>query len=242
MSTSDEQSPGGSAIYRHTPRERDPEIAAGDLQTTQAIEAHIARHIGSSKSVFHEIISDLVHLDVYIVAPSSEHPYYTLMTSGMSDRPMAVPEGCEEWRYAELLLCLPPSWPLREQDFKDNANYWPILWLKRLARLPHQYNTWLAPTHTVPNGDPAQPYAPNTRLCCALISQPLRFGEEALTIEANPDKTINLLSFIPIYREEMDYKLQHGCEALYDKLDSIGVSELLDVQRENTCARRSGLW
>gem|GEM_PF-6439728 len=39
--------------------------------------------------------------------------------------------------------------------------------------------------HTVPNGDPAEPYAANTQLCCALLAPPsiapdgfetLRFG------------------------------------------------------------------
>jgi hypothetical protein len=49
-------------------------VAHGDLQKIQAIEAHIAQHIGSSTTVFHEIISDLIHLDVYIIAPCVANP------------------------------------------------------------------------------------------------------------------------------------------------------------------------
>ena len=50
------------------------------------------------------------------------------------------------------------------------------------------------------------------------------------------------LSFGPLYREEMDFKLQHGCDLLYEKLDAIGVTELLDLRRTNACARRFGWW
>ena len=55
-------------------------------------------------------------------------------------------------------------------------------------------------------------------------------------------RTHRLLSFLPLYREEMDFKLQHGCDLLYDKLDAIGVTELLDLRRKNACARRFGWW
>jgi Suppressor of fused protein (SUFU) len=242
MTRPTEHSPGGSRVYRHEPQQRDVTLATGDLVTIQAVEAHVTRHIGPIKSTFHELVSDLVHIDVHIVEPSTSHPYYTLVTSGMSERPMTVPAGCEAWQFAELMLCLPASWPVSDSAFQDEANYWPVRWLKRLARLPHEYTTWLAPTHTIPNGDPAQPFSAKTQLCCALISQPIRFGPELLEIEVSPTKTVQLLSLVPLYREEMDYKLQRGCDALYERLDAAQVTELLDVRRKNTCARRFGFW
>ncbi|WP_262922976.1 suppressor of fused domain protein [Hymenobacter cellulosilyticus] len=64
--------------------------------------------------MFHEIISDKVHLDVHVVDPSKDFPFYTLVTSGMSDLPMAVPEGEEEARYAELCVLLPSTWQMPE--------------------------------------------------------------------------------------------------------------------------------
>lgn len=37
--------------------------------------------------VWHELVSDLVHLDVHVAEPTPARPYYTVVTSGMSDRP-----------------------------------------------------------------------------------------------------------------------------------------------------------
>jgi hypothetical protein len=59
--------------------------------------------------LFHELLSDLVHVDIHIVEPTAARNYYTLVTSGMSDRPMAAPEECRECRYAELVISLPPT-------------------------------------------------------------------------------------------------------------------------------------
>ena len=41
----------------------------------------------------------------------------------------------------------------------------------QLARLPHEFQTLLWQGHTVPNGDPALPYARNTKLCGALVAR-----------------------------------------------------------------------
>src|SRR5687767_4018341 len=116
-----------------------------DDPLANAIAEHVAKHVGPIANVFHEIKPTLVHLDVLVVGPTDDRPYTTLVTCGMSERPMRVPiENPEdlglipELRYAELLLCLPPDWPLTSEAFQNEANYWPVRWLKRLARLPHQ--------------------------------------------------------------------------------------------------------
>ena len=49
-----------------------------------------------------------------------------------------------------------------DPDFETPGGYWPYRMLKELARLPHEFDTFLWKGHTVPNGDPPQPYGPNT--------------------------------------------------------------------------------
>lgn len=66
---------------------------------------------------------------------------------------MTVPDP-EVPRYAELVISLPPFWPLDEQSWRDERHYWPVRLLKTLGRLPHEYDTWLGVGHTIPNGDP----------------------------------------------------------------------------------------
>ena len=119
-----------------------------------------------------------MHIDLHIVMPTEERPAITVVTSGMSERPMRSPAGD---LYAELMLVLPPTWPTPDDpDFESPSGYWPYRLLKELARLPHEYDTLLWTGHTVPNGDPPQPYGPNTKLCGALIA-PMLIAPEAPT-------------------------------------------------------------
>jgi hypothetical protein len=232
-----ERSESGAPIYRHQARERELEPAFGEEETIREVGEHIERHVGKPASVFHEIVSDLVHVDVHLVEPSEERDFYALVTSGMSDRPMAAPPEAGDCRYAELVICLPPDWPLTMDKLKDERNYWPIRWLKVLSRLPHEYQTWLFRGHTVPNGDPPRPFAANTKLCCALLLAPVLFGDDFQTLDVSPEKTINFLGLVPLYREEMEFKLREGLDPLLERLDEAGVTELLDLRRVNVCRR-----
>ena len=93
--------------------------------------------------VFHELLSDLVHIDVNIMRPDETHPYYVMYTTGMSDMPMTLPEEIqdrEDLRYGELYMFLPKEWNPGEagQINSDIAQeeYWPIGLIKYLARFP----------------------------------------------------------------------------------------------------------
>ncbi len=230
------RSASGAPILRH--KESQNSIAPPveyDAQAAEQIQAHIERHIGQTSTVYHELISNLVHIDIHIIEPTEEQNFYTLVTSGMSDQPMNAPQEFEQFKYAELLLCLPPAWPLSQQDFEHEENYWPVRWLKILARMPHEHDTWLWLTHTIPNGDPPEPYAANTDLCCTLLARPVLFGDEFLELEISADKTVHFLCLLPIYKQEMDLKLERGARELLAQLDKLGVTELLDLHRRNTC-------
>jgi len=232
------RSESGTPIIRHRASDARSELVPGAAQFTELVESHIEKHLGRPSTVFHEIVSDLVHLDIEFLEPTANRPFSTLITNGMSDRPMNAPEGAERFRYAELLLSLPADWPLTQEAFADERNYWPIRWLKELARLPHTYNTWLWASHTVPNGDPPQPYAANTGLCCALILMPILLPQSFFQLQASPDVTIHFLSFVPIYKEEMELKLRKGLDPLLSLFEKAKVTELLNVNRPNTCKKR----
>ncbi|MEO8606251.1 MAG: suppressor of fused domain protein [Chloroflexota bacterium] len=229
-----ERSESGNPIYRHEPSQKGFVPAAGDSEAIQQIEQHIEMHIGKPSMVWHEIVSHLVHIDIHMVSPTPERNYYTLVTSGMSSQPMKTPEGAEAFRYAELMICLPPNWPLTQADFQDERNYWPLRWLKVLARLPHEYDTWIWASHTVPNGDPPKPFAPNTRLSGVILMQPsLMFSDAFIELKINDEKTVYFLSVMPLYREEMDFKLKNSAGSLLNDLAEAGVTEVLDIDRPN---------
>lgn len=240
MSDEVELSEGGFPVYRHESRTKGFETAAGDGESIQAIGAHIDQHLGQVDMVYHEIVSDLVHIDVHHVKPRPGRLFHTLVTSGMSDRPMAAPPGAEGFQYAELLMCLPHTWPISEASFKDENYYWPVRTLKMLARFPHEYDTWLGWGHTIPHDNAVSPYAPSTKLCCSLLLPPVLAPPEFPVLEISPEKTVHFYALVPLYREEMDFKLKRGTEPLCDLFDKAGVNELVDITRKNVCKR--SLW
>jgi hypothetical protein len=243
-----EFSPGGSAMYSYDDfKPKGFEMAVGG-ENMEDISNHIEKYVGEIESVYHELISDKVHIDVHWVKPSAAYPFHVLVTSGMSDKPMTVPEGFEEYRYAELCVILPADWKLdsdlKESEpspFDDEENYWPIRWLKLIARFPHEYDTWMGWGHTMPNGRTAEPFADNTKLGCMLLMPAIDLPEEFAQLEINEDKTIHFYALYPLYKEEMDYKLQEGTNALIEKFEEFGIRSIIDIDRPNTCKKKSFL-
>ena len=237
-----EFSESGNPIYRYEKREKPLEPVTGDANHIELVDRHITEHLSAPEWVFHEIVSDLVHLDVHVVAPTPARKFYTLITSGMSARSMKVPEGYEHLSYAELVISLPPDWPLRQEDFSNERNYWPIRLLKMLGRMPHEYDTWLGCAHTIPNGDPAEPYAEGTKLCGAILIPPVSLPEGFHSLRVSPELEINFLGIAPLYAEEMELKLKRGAEELFKRFEKHGISELVDVTRRNVARKFLGIF
>jgi hypothetical protein len=221
-------------VYRHD--EAAPLAwSSGDRELAAGIDAHVAAYFGGPARVWHEVASPYVHVDVHVVEPRAERPVFTLVTSGMSEEPMASPDGD---RYAELMMVLPPTWPgVERAEFGGPAGHWPYKLLQDLARLPHEYETWLWEGHTVPNGDPPQPYAPNTKLCGALLAPPVIAPEGAETLVVG-EREIHLFAVFPLHADEMQLKLDRGLDALYDLLDAAAVTEVLHADRPSLVPRR----
>ncbi|MFI8711774.1 suppressor of fused domain protein [Brevibacillus brevis] len=193
---------------------------------------------GRESSVFHEIISDTIHIDVNVMSPTEEEPFWVLYTNGMSDLPMTIPDEIQEQmeeniERAELMIFLPASWELTQESLQDENNYWPIRLMKMLARFPHHYNTWLGYGHTIPNYQEYEPYADGTGLNGVVLFQ---LSEEISVIPTKDGNKIHAYFLLPLYKEEMEYKLEHGMDALLDKLFELEDDALiLNPSRRNTC-------
>lgn len=246
-----ERSGSGSPIYRYANRASNDKIVTNATPYLERIDSHLERWIGPAPMVFHEITSPTIHIDIHAVPPSGRaigegYPmgmhHFTFVTSGVSTYPMNVPAGAEEWRYAELMIALPPDWPGLKPDatfdqsiMSKEENWWPFRWLKSVARLPHQYNSWLGSGHTIPNGDPPEPFAPGTGFCCMMLVPTLLIPREARRIVVSDDVVIHFYALWPLYAEELSYKLEHGMGPLMDRLLDAGVSEIIDRNRVNVC-------
>ncbi|MGZ3158595.1 MAG: suppressor of fused domain protein [Burkholderiaceae bacterium] len=229
---------GGQPIYRHD--EPNPWQAPQGEMCIEEISNHVEMHLGKIETVYHEIMSDAVHIDVLFVKPTETYPFVRLVTSGMSDLPMGIPDNSGASRYVELLMTLPADWKMDSESFKDDSWYWPIRLLKYLARLPHKHNTWLGYGHTIPNGDPAEPYADNTALngCIVLPSVSVPDGFDKLAIDS--EKEISFFSVVPLYNEEMNLKLGKGTNELLRLFDKKSITDIVDVNRVDVTKKRFG--
>lgn len=220
--------------YRHDqPAENPPRFF--DEKTAKKIESFIRTNIGEFETVFHEVVSRTIHVDVYRVEPTKEHNFITLVTGGMSAIPMNTPRQFRKFRFAELMISLPADWNLDKKSFQDESNYWPIRMLKALARFPYENHTWLSIGHSVPNGDPPAPFSPNTGFTDVMLFPSAVFTGRAWSCRVGAFKEVYYYSALPLYPSELQYKLDRGSDALMELFDEHDVSEVVDITREPVC-------
>lgn len=203
------------------------------------IVAHVEKHIGPVHMTFFEIVRGDPPIDALHVKSGRSHPYEVLVTSGMSARPMTVPEDTLEAYFAELVAILPKGWPLANSDLKDERNYWPIRMLKTIARYPHEKGTYLAWDHIVLNGESAalaKPYAENTAFCGAMLVPPSQFKDEAWWSQRSDGHLIAFLTVVPLLLDELIYASEHGMEAFFDIFGDRDITLEIDPPRPSVMA------
>ncbi|HEV7913200.1 MAG TPA: suppressor of fused domain protein, partial [Albitalea sp.] len=171
----------------------------------EQVTRHIERRIGAIHTVFHEVVSDDLHIDLHHVKSTLFRRCEILVTSGMSARPMQVPSGARVPRFAEVLMVLPKGWPLSKSDFDDEKCYWPMRLMKSLARYPHHHNTWLGFGHTLANGATeaqTQPYAEGTSLCASVLLPPSSLREAAWSFKRSDKEDVFLWAAVPLHLNE----------------------------------------
>jgi hypothetical protein len=237
MQKGGKDNPQDSRILRHTERKKELTYSAGDSELIEKIDDHITKHIGKITNVYHEFVSVDVHLDIFHVPPNRERNYHTMITGGMSEKPMNTPKEIERMRFAELVITLPPNWPLSDGPLTEDPSNWPIKWMEILGRLPHAFNTFLGWGHTIPNGDPPEPFAPDTKLCCMLLLSNLLEPEEFYSLKLGKDRTIYFYDIFPIYKEEMEFILKYDTDKILDRFSMKNIGNIIDINRKNVCKR-----
>lgn len=199
------------------------------------ITEHIEKYIGKVDLVFHELVSDYLHIDVLIVNPTKEDPTYKLITSGMSDFPMVLPDEVEQPKYLELMITLPSYWKLDSESLNDENWYWPIRLIKFLARFPHDYNTFLGWGHTIGPDVENTYYSKNVKFCSSILLGSIMYEEDFLTLKINENKEILFLSVVPLYKEEAEFKINNGSDKLIETMNEY--SEVVIPNRKNYCKK-----
>ena len=79
--------------------------------------------------------------------------------------------------------------------------------------------------------DNEEDFAENTKLCAAILTPPqgTEDGSEVCTLPSGEE--VNFYQVLPLYRDELEYKLAHDADALLDKMN--GISFVAEPDRQN---------
>ncbi|MDR3205601.1 MAG: suppressor of fused domain protein [Candidatus Methanoplasma sp.] len=196
-----------------------------------AVENHIDRCFGHVENVFHELVSPDIHVDIEVVEPAPGRNFYTLVTVGMGAHRMKMPRdlrGCDLER-AELLICLPPDWNI-ESD--EERWYWPLRWLKIMARIPIEERSWVGYGHTASDGEK---FAENTGFTAVMAVMPDAFGEDSRCCEMPDGGEVNFFQLVPLFDDELNLKSATCAEDLEDLFKKKGVGHVVDIARRSVC-------
>ncbi len=228
--TDPEITPGGSKVIRHGERSS-PEFKLSERSTLENIlkrEAVYAAIFGPPVLTYDDVHPVLVpHIDVYVHEPGFQgRDFYTLVTGGMSDCPMKLPEDAppEMPTRIELIFYLPGNQ-------KPKREY--IDFLRTTARMPYDYQTWLGWGASFANGNPPEPIFEGTQFdSLVLINTPIAKPDDTLPEHLVLDgDAVHLLWAVPITTAEREYKLEEGTEALLDIFDEVQHPFVFDENR-----------
>lgn len=208
------------------------------------ILGHVWLHIEQYFGIYSEMIHDDSYpeypLDIAIIAPRLEHDYYTLVTVGLSQHQMYFSEERkkEKLERAELLINLPRDWKLTQEALKDEIWYWPIRMLLATAHFAlGDPEVGLESRTTLMEGENGVPFAENTDLRGEILLWPGPFGQDSFACSLPDGEEINFYQVIPLYREELQYKLELGSDSLLD-LCPDEIFEVINPQRLNLVTDR----
>jgi hypothetical protein len=187
----------------------------------EARQEHYQRFFGAiTQPVMHSTDLKPVHVDVYQFEPVTTRPFWTLITSGMSNERQIEPDDCPESisPRAEILMYVP------------KPQGWMFSVLKGLAEMPFEHNTCLHWWHTVPNGMPMT--AKPSLLTSYFFLPPYHEVNEFAELELDGDN-VDFLWMIPITEAERDFAIQYGSPALEKRFEELKLPQVVDESRES---------
>ena len=195
---------------------------------------HIEKYVGKIEKSIHDQKFELAPLSIHIIPKTHDQNYSALVTSGLSFLPMSPPDPMRFFKYSELLIKLPLDWPLPVDALKQDEFIWPIEQLNYLMKYVHTNHQWFSDGHTFGNGNPPYPFANNTGLCGFLFTLPvLSFPPEFCELKIDDSKSVIFLQLLPLYKEEMDYAVTEGSDALLKKFEENNVFDYVNIHRDN---------
>lgn len=202
----------------------------------ESLKKHLTNYFRDEQiTIFHEFASFDFHLDVYYIK-LKESPCDILITSGMSLLAMTIPDQVEiktDYQFAELMMPVPKTIKISNMPSDGNGDDWVISMMKDTARFPHHYDTWLTEGHTLQATHNMETYCDQTNFVGCILLQSASFDEKLTEFITKDGEKINIYSIFPLYKNELEYKIDNGYNAFFDLLINAHANDVFDNNRSN---------
>lgn len=186
----------------------------------KVLESKIGEHRVHSFNRSSEDYIDLLLLDI-----ETKIPMKILMTDGLSEYKMSVPEKHTGREFNEIYFALPSYWEIEEKE--NPLMRWPIDQIQKLAKHVVENETWYGPGHTFSNGNPPAPLSENMKQNHLVLTEPILLEDLFQPLSLN-EKTIHFLAIVPLFEDEFDRKMSSGYFKFIRKFRARNGNEILD--------------
>ena len=104
---------------------------------------------------------------------------------------------------------------------------WIFEWIQRLSKYVQEKESWFGNGHTMPCGKELKPLSATMKQDHFILLRPLLLEMQMEEILVD-GKTVHFLAIVPLFIDELDYKMGKGTQKLITKFINKGVSEKLD--------------
>ena len=161
------------------------------------VHEHIVNTFGEPERVWS--IKDEEDETVFVIPPSPERNFITLVTFGKWAHSMDVPDEYtgKYASHAEFLITLPPDWS--QEKLK-----WSARLLRIVANMPSIENSWFCPGHTL-SFEQEDTLTADTEQTGILLLTPNHIAPQDATISLPYDEKLTFLQLVLLYPEEMEF-------------------------------------
>tara|TARA_A100001015_G_scaffold207242_1_gene231751 strand:- start:395 stop:1114 length:720 start_codon:yes stop_codon:yes gene_type:complete len=156
-------------------------------------------------------------VDLVCYGPTSDRPFWTVCTLGISDTRMNVPADLKqiENERAEIFMYLPANWDFPVSlSGKYDAKSWPLEMLRCVGSYVKKSGNWISMDHAIPNLDRmGKSYCDSTKLASIVLLEPVTEDASFEKLHDDPMTIcINFWLVVPITTAEHDWKKRVGIE------------------------------
>jgi hypothetical protein len=224
-----------AAFLRSKGALRATDLSGHDASLSDDLHEVVSRHFAKIGPVEPTSYSQIVSPTQIVVRimKDDEAGLALLFTEGLSRHELKVPEGKEAFRFAELMLYVPIAMIDPKITGLDPTNAWPVQWMFKIATYTLESGDWFGESVTSFADEELLPLGPGTSFTAWMLALA---SKKDFRIPFGAKGEIRMYKMFPLYSEEYLLFKNDGFDALYERCESVGLPEYIDVKRKNLVA------